>query len=67
MYFLSQDGLQLVESNHLYISESSVFAVVSGGEDIELAHYEVYGEAHEALRKVYTAIEDSEAVFSFLE
>ena len=67
MFFLSQDGLRLVESSHLYISEGSIFAVVSGGDDIELAHYDVYGAAQEALRSVYAAIEDSEAVFSFAE
>lgn len=66
MFFLSQDGMQLVESSRLYISNDSIFAVV-GGEDIELAHYEVYGAAQEALRNVYAAIEDSEAVFSFAE
>lgn len=67
MFFLSQDGLRLVESSHLYISEGSIFAVINGGDDVELAHYEVYGAAQEALRSVYAAIEDSEAVFSFAE
>lgn len=67
MFFLSQDGLRLVESSHLYISGDSIFAVINGGDDVELAHYEVYGAAQEALRSVYTAIEDSEAVFSFAE
>lgn len=67
MFFLSQDGMQLVESSRLYISNDSIFAVVGGGEDIELAHYEVYGAAQETLRNVYAAIEDSEAVFSFAE
>ena len=55
MFFLSQDGMRLVESSHLYINESSIFAVINGG------------AAQEALRSVYAAIEDSEAVFSFAE
>lgn len=74
MFFLSQDGMRLVESSHLYINESSIFinessifAVINGGEDVELAHFELYGAAQEALRSVYAAIEDSEAVFSFAE
>ena len=66
MFFLSQDGMRLVESSHLYINESSIFAVINGGE-VELAHFELYGAAQEALRSVYAAIEDSEAVFSFAE
>lgn len=66
MFFLSQDGLRLVESSNLYINENSIFAVV-GGKDIELAHYDVYGAAQEMLRSVYAAIEDSESVFSFAE
>ena len=37
------------------------------GEDVELAQVELYGAAQEALRSVYAAIEDSEAVFSFAE
>ena len=65
MFFLSQDGMRLVESSHLYINESSIFAVIN--EDVELAHFELYGAAQEALRSVYAAIEDSEAVFSFAE
>lgn len=67
MFFLSQDGMRLVESSHLYINESFIFAVINGGEDVELAHFELYGAAQEALRSVYAAIEDSEAVFSFAE
>lgn len=67
MFFLSQDGLQLVESKHLYTRDNSIFAAVNGGEDVELAHFEVYGAAQEALRRVYAAIEDSETVFSFAE
>ena len=67
MFFLSQDGMRLVESSYLYINESSIFAVINGGEDVELAHFDLYGAAQEALRSVYPAIEDSEAVFSFAE
>ncbi|MFR0872468.1 MAG: hypothetical protein ACLSG5_14400 [Oscillospiraceae bacterium] len=48
MFFLSQDGMRLVESSHLYINESSIFAVINGGEDVELAHFELYGAAQEA-------------------
>ena len=51
MFFLSQDGMRLVESSHLYINESSIFAVINGGEDVELAHFELYGAAQEALRR----------------
>lgn len=65
MYYMSQDGTRLVESSHLYIAENAVFAVIPDGEDIELARYEVYGEAQEALHKVCAAIEDGEEVFSF--
>ena len=36
MFFLSQDGMRLVESSHLYINESSIFAVINGGEDVSL-------------------------------
>lgn len=43
MFFLSQDGMRLVESSHLYINESSIFAVINGGEDVELAHFDLYG------------------------
>lgn len=56
MFFLSQDGMRLVESSHLYINESSIFAVINGGEDVELAHFELYGAAQEALRSVYAAL-----------
>lgn len=65
MFFLSQNGTQLVSSEHLYILDSAVYAVIRDGEDVKLAEYEIYGEAQEALRRVYSAIEDSEAVFSF--
>lgn len=65
MYYMSQDGCILAESSRLYIRENSVYAVVSGGEDVKLAEYEVYGEAQEMLHKVYSAIEDGENVFSF--
>ena len=65
MYYLSQDGTVLAESCRLYINGNAVFAVVPGADDIKLAEYEVYGEAQEMLRKVYTAIEDGENVFSF--
>ena len=64
MFFLSQDGMRLVESSHLYINESSIFAVINGGEDVELAHFELYGAAQEALRSVYAAI-DGSAMNSF--
>lgn len=57
----------MVESKHLYTRDNSIFAAVNGGEDVELAHFEVYGAAQEALRRVYAAIEDSETVFSFAE
>ena len=67
MFFLSQDGMRLVESSHLYINERSIFAVINGGEDVEHAHFALYGAAQEALRSGYAAIEDSEAVFSFAE
>lgn len=62
---MSQDGTSLVESNHLYIKNNAVFAVVAGSDDIKLAEYEIYGEAQEKLHRVYAAIEDSESVFSF--
>ena len=65
MYFLSQDSSQLVESCRLYIKENAVYAVIPGSDDLMLAQYEIYGEAQEMLHKVYTAIEDGEAVFSF--
>ena len=65
MYYMSQDSTELVESSHLYIDGNAIFAVVPGSEDIKLAEYEVYGEAQETLHKVFNAIEDSEAVFSF--
>lgn len=65
MYYMSQDGTRLVESSHLYIADNTIFAVITGGEEIALAQYEVYGEAQEALRKVCAAIEDGEEVFSF--
>ena len=65
MFFLSQDGTQLVESSRLYVLDNDIFAVVPGSDDIRLAHYDIYGDAQEALRSVYAAIEDSEAVFSF--
>ena len=55
MFFLSQDGMRLVESSHLYINESSIFAVINGGEDVELAHFELYGAAQEALRRKRSA------------
>lgn len=65
MYYMSQDGCTLAESNRLYVQENAVYAVISGSEDIKLAEYEVYGEAQEILHKVYAAIEDGENVFSF--
>lgn len=65
MYYMSQDGKVLTESDRLYIDGNDIFAVVSGGEDIKLAEYEIYGEAQEMLHKVYAAIEDGENVFSF--
>ena len=65
MYYMSQDGKVLAEGDRLYIDGNAIFAVVSGGEDIKLAEYEIYGEAQEMLHKVYAAIEDGENVFSF--
>ena len=65
MYYMSQDGCTLAESNRLYVRENAVYAVIPGSEDLKLAEYEVYGEAQEMLHKVYAAIEDGENVFSF--
>ncbi len=65
MYYLSQDGCMLVESSRLYVKDNAVYAVVPGADDIMLAQYEVYGQAQEMLRNVYTALEDEENVFSF--
>ena len=63
MFFLSQNGETLVESSHLYIKDSGIFAVISGGDDILLAKY--YDEtARDVLRQVSDAIADSEEVFS---
>lgn len=65
MYYMSKDGTRLVKSEHLYIEGNTIFAVISGSEDIPLAEYEVYGDAQEMLRKVCEAIEDGETVFVF--
>lgn len=65
MFFLSQDGETLVESSHLYIKDSTIFAVISGGDDIQLARYYDGETARDVLRQVSDAIADSEEVFSF--
>lgn len=65
MFFLSQNGETLVESSHLYINDSTIFAVISGGDDIQLARYYDGETARDVLRQVSDAIADSEEVFSF--
>ena len=65
MFFLSQNGETLVESSHLYIKDSGIFAVISGGDDILLAKYHDGETARDVLRQVSDAIADSEEVFSF--
>ncbi len=64
MFFLSQNGETLVESSHLYIKDSTIFAVISGGDDIQLARYYDGETARDVLRQVSDAIADSEEVFS---
>ena len=65
MYYMSKDCTHLVESSHLYIDGNTIFAVVTGSDDIPLAEYDVYGDAQEMLHKVCEAIEDGETVFAF--
>lgn len=65
MFFLSQNGETLVESSHLYIKDSVIFAAISGGDDILLARYCDGETARDVLRQVSDAIADSEEVFSF--
>ena len=65
MFFLSQNGETLVESSHLYIKDSTIFAVISGGDDILLSRYHDGETARDVLRQVSDAIADSEEVFSF--
>ncbi len=65
MFFLSQNGETLVESSHLYIKDSAIFAVIPGGDDILLSRYHDGETARDVLRQVSDAITDSEEVFSF--
>ena len=64
-YVIGQEGAKIALSVSVYNHYKRIF--FGGGEDVELAHFELYGAAQEALRSVYAAIEDSEAVFSFAE
>ena len=64
-YVIGQEFAKRVLSVAVYNHYKRIF--FGGGEDVELAHFELYGAAQEALRSVYAAIEDSEAVFSFAE
>lgn len=65
MYYLSQDGYVLVESNHLYIDGTNIYALYPEREDILLARYNSLDAAKEALRQVGEAVADHEEIFSF--